>query len=349
VVLPRAEPWSALGCGYNVTLFVRNLAVRPASGIKGFYFSCNPSVINVLSYNVRMLPDTAWVGLAAASYVPEGQPGHVDSSELEPMCREETDPGLRTACLVFRRDERADAIAQHPDMKDHDVVILEEAFSDRHRGRIVQGLTSMGYRYHSRILGSDRFLEQDGGVIILSRWPIQCTAQRLFGDTCSGMDCYADKGVLHAIVNKEGQRYDIFGTHLNNGDMNVIRDQLYILKKFVDALAIPRHDAVVIAGDFNINFNRDDRHNPFYFEMLRTLDAEHPPQADGQYPESTVVGSTSYLDYVLYSKGHLKPVAATNRVLKPKDAKGDLSDHYAVEGTLCLSPGDCVGGVLEPR
>ena len=300
-----------------------------------------------------MLPDVAWDGLVAASYVDaEGL------KELDPSCREEAHPFARRECEIHRRDERAEAIAHHPDLKDHDVIVLQEAFSDSDRGRIIRGLFAMGYRYHSRILGSDKGLsfdlknafEQDGGVIVASRWPIQCVAQRLFGDVCSGLDCKADKGVLHAIINKEGQRYNIFATHLNNGDSDVLRRQLQIMKAFIDEMHIPSTEPVIIAGDFNINFNKNDRNNPLYAEMLRILNAYHPPQADGQYPEKTVVGS-SYLDYVLYSKGHFRPAAASNSVLMPRDEKGDLSDHYAVMGRLTLrlitfAPDGRVG--LEP-
>jgi hypothetical protein len=42
----------------------------------------------------------------------------------------------------------------------------------------------------------------------------------LFGHVCHGDldDCRAEKGVNYARINKAGQRYHVFGTHLDSGE-----------------------------------------------------------------------------------------------------------------------------------
>lgn len=85
----------------------------------------------------------------------------------------------------------------------YDVVVFQEAFDDDTRAQLLRGMTAKGYPYHTDILGTDRGTEQDGGVIIVSRWPIVLQKQRLFGDVCSDWDCSADKGVLYAKIDKQ--------------------------------------------------------------------------------------------------------------------------------------------------
>jgi hypothetical protein len=132
--------------------------------------SCNAdrrNSLDVLTYNIQMLPDA---------------------------------PGLPDP---FHKDYRAPLIALHPLLQKHDVIVFVEAFSDSHRGQINEILRP-SYPYQGRILGTDHGLSQDGGVIILSKWPIEAQNQLIFG-VCSGFfDCHADKGVNYARINKAG-------------------------------------------------------------------------------------------------------------------------------------------------
>jgi endonuclease/exonuclease/phosphatase family metal-dependent hydrolase len=235
-------------------------------------------------------------------------------------------------------DYRAGLIATHPDMRNHDVVVLVESQSDNHRQMITWGLR-FEYPYQSRILGSDALigLPQDGGVIILSKWPIEAQNQLLYGSPCEpNPDCLGRKGVNYVRINKAGKPYHVFGTHLESG--HTLEDryrrwtQLLKMSSFIDSRGISAEDAVLMAGDFNVDKNEADGE---YESMLSILSASQP-QNGGIRSWTNAKGE--WLDYVLYSNAHLPPASSTTWVLTPRDAGGgDLSDHYAVLGTFQFS------------
>ena len=232
----------------------------------------------------------------------------------------------------------------------YDVIVFQEAFDDGVRSELLSRLKKE-YPHQSRILGSDRGLEQDGGVIMVSKWPIVTQKQQLFGDVCSGDDCLGDKGVLYVKINKpvkagESNYFHIFGTHLNNGDWNVQSKQLHIIHDFIVAQKIPQAEPVLIAGDMNIPMADTNR----YSGLLNILKAGYfsSEQLKGYHATSDGSlndlggGGQSYLDYVLYSRSHAQPTTASFaevRILRSYDewkefphepAMWDLSDHFPV-------------------
>ena len=66
------------------------------------------------------------------------------------------------------------------------------------------------YPYHSKVIGSDSGIEQDGGLVILSKWPILIQTEVLYKKNCSGADCYSDKGVLYTKILKGEKVYNFF-------------------------------------------------------------------------------------------------------------------------------------------
>jgi endonuclease/exonuclease/phosphatase family metal-dependent hydrolase len=217
-------------------------------------------------------------------------------------------------------------------------------FSDSHRNRILSQLRSR-YPSRSRRLGEDRGAKQDGGVVILSRWPIaNCPAVQKIFDVCDGTDCGAEKGVLYVRIVKEGQPYNIFGTHLNAGSganaTNVRLQQLRAIKRFIDEQRLAKTEPVIIAGDFNI-----DKSSGEYASLLSGLNVTHPPLQPGGYSPATEPRGQyfeardcprpgqHYLDYILVSKDHKRLAYASNEALMPCTADGgNLSDHYPVLG-----------------
>jgi endonuclease/exonuclease/phosphatase family metal-dependent hydrolase len=261
---------------------------------------------------------------------------------------------------AIRADYLADALIGH------DVIVLQELYDDRIRSRLLADL-SAEYPFHTRILGADAGFGQDGGVIVLSKWPIVRERQRVFTDDtpaarrcpgpdcCAGLDCYADKGVVYARINKTGRRYHVFGTHLQAGreHAGLRTAQLKLIREFIEAQRIPGDQPVIIAGDMNV-----DRYDPTGFAQLcNLLNARQPPLRptvpategaiytfDGPRNDLNDHEDVQrYVDYVLYSTRHLKPLRAFNQVrimLAPapwrqhfwQAWRRDLSDHYAVLG-----------------
>ena len=235
-----------------------------------------------------------------------------------------------------------------------DVIVFSEAFDDPVRNRLIADLRHE-YPYSTSILGSDHETQQDGGVIILSRWPITAQDQYLFGNVCSGIfdDCLAQKGVLYARIEKYGRTYHVFGSHTqaeNSTERQQTRQRQFgIIKAFIDSMRLPDTEPVFIAGDLNVN-KYDARE---YTAMLRTLDAWQPRQFGHPYSFDPTInrrarGRREYLDYVLVSNRHLQPTTAIIETLLLRSPKRfglpidvdndvlrgnyDLSDHFPVFG-----------------
>lgn len=233
----------------------------------------------------------------------------------------------------------------------YDVVVFQEAFDDDVRADLISRMKAAGYPHVSDILGEDEGAAQDGGVIIVSKWPIVVQKQKLFGNVCEGWDCEAQKGVLYVAIDKttaQGKktRFHVFGTHLQDGAWSIRKQQLGIMRSFIDAQSIPKGEAVLMAGDFNINMANTEEHA----FMLQKLGATyvtgsqlrgHRFTHDG--PANDLgEGSQSYYDYVLASVRHRKPTTASYaevRLLRAESewkefehehAMWDLSDHFPV-------------------
>ncbi|HEX8873362.1 MAG TPA: sphingomyelin phosphodiesterase [Nitrosospira sp.] len=247
-------------------------------------------------------------------------------------------------------DDQADRGAMLPSkLRGFDVVVFSEAFDDTVRNQLLTDLRGE-YPYQTRILGADSGFRQDGGVIMVSRWPITVEAQRLYGDVCNGGDCWADKGVLYAGFAKHGRTYHVFASHMQAGrevkHQQTRMQQLGIIKSFIDSRGIAGTEPVFIAGDLNVDKHDADE----YAAMLRVLDAWYPRPSGHPYTiDSTInrrAGDRLYLDYVLVSNRHLQPVSATIETLIPRSripfgffrADYELSDHFPVFGHFAFTP-----------
>lgn len=230
----------------------------------------------------------------------------------------------------------------------YDALVLSEMFDDTIRNQTINDLRSE-FPYFTKVVGKDAGVEQDGGVIIFSRWPIETSAERLFGSVSSGSDSMADKGIMYARINKMGKKYHLFGTHTQAdkgaADVSTRTKQLKILKDFVSSRNIPATEAVIMGGDLNV----DKTGSPSeYSNMMLILNAGTPVSIgnlkatwDPTINKCADAGKPEYLDYLLSSKSHLKPVLFTNEVrllrswsgwksLPTDKERWDLSDHFAV-------------------
>ena len=213
------------------------LLAPPIAGAQGAPASGDPLVLDVLTFNTALLP-----GVAADT----------------------------------RQAERAARMA--PSLVGYDVLVLQELFVNAWREDLLAELAA-AYPFVGDLVGRDgaRMMpwRQDGGVVILSRWPIERTATHLFEGTCSGTDCLADKGVAYAAVRVGERRVHVFATHAQSvygGDPRGVRAaQFAQLQAFVAAQAIPADEPVLMAGDFNADAFTDELDG-----MLATLRADWP-------------------------------------------------------------------------
>ena len=275
---------------------------------------------------------------------------------------------LPTSLQAIGQSVRAAHLAEVVD--GFDVLIFSEAFDDDVRGfdeggdlanldgTLWGGIRQM-YPYRTPIVGKDEGLEQDGGVFIASRWPIEVSHGFVYDESiCAASDCLSEKGVMYARILKtvagESRRYHVFGSHTQadyTGDDNSAERgaQLRQMKAFIDGLGIPSDEPVILGGDLNVIRGTGE-----YWDMLDTLAAVEPQlygdidSYDGVTNYMIDGGARQTLDYLFCSENHLLPVSAEVEVLVFKSASADLirkdplrwfytpmanySDHYPVYG-----------------
>lgn len=224
-----------------------------------------------------------------------------------------------------------------------DVLVMCELFDLGLREQVLQGLREQ-YPHVTAILGHEGRMFNNGGVTIASRWPIISEDRRFFGERqCTGLDCFAEKGVVRATMEKEGRRYHVFGTHAQAGTQpaagRVRQAQFAMIHDLVTASQIPANEPVLVAGDFNVD---SLGHQDEYQQMLDILQADSnlPGGSDGTFdPHGNPLANGSdeeLLDHVLWSRAHACPAKGRVEIVKVRteepwrDGISDLSDHHAL-------------------
>jgi endonuclease/exonuclease/phosphatase family metal-dependent hydrolase len=248
-------------------------------------------------------------------------------------------------------DYRAPLIARHPALQDHDAIVFVEVMTN-HRFVLINGMLR-NYGYFTDVV-DDLSHSYNGGVFILSKWPIEIEYQHVYEHCHGGIltnppDCLAAKGIKYARINKAGRRYHLLGTHLDAG---FDQRDYFARSGQIDEMVAFRFggradEPVLWAGDFNIDKRSSlPERQQEYQTLLKALSLTAPP-----CPECSPVDGTNpkgeWIDYVFFSNAHLPARENSNHVLRPKDgAGGDLSDHYAVLGRFRFAP---LGPGIEPK
>ncbi|KUH39205.1 sphingomyelin phosphodiesterase [Streptomyces kanasensis] len=266
------------------------------------------------------------------------------------------------------QDHRAKAIPAAPFFEGNDVVVVQEAF-DNTSSDALRRNASARYPHQTPVMGRgtsgwdatggaySSTTPEDGGVTVLSKWPIVRKEQYVYKDAC-GADWYSNKGFVYAVLDVGGSRVHVVGTHAQSTDpgcaageaARVRSRQFRALDAFLDAKAIPASEQVIVAGDLNV-----DTRTPEYATMLAdaglaAADARtgHPYSFD---TTENSIAADRYpgdpredLDHVLHRAGHARPAGWTNHVLAERSAPWtvsswgrdhtytNLSDHYPVTG-----------------
>ncbi|MFI7098890.1 sphingomyelin phosphodiesterase [Streptomyces sp. NPDC050161] len=266
------------------------------------------------------------------------------------------------------QDHRAEAIPAADFFQGNDVVVLEEAF-DNSSSDALKSHAAAQYPHQTPVVGRSKdgwdatggaysaATPEDGGVTLLSKWPILRKEQYVYKDAC-GSDAFSNKGFVYAVLDVNGAKVHVVGTHTQSTDSGckageAVADRAAQLKEmdaFLDARHIPADEEVMVAGDMNI-----DSHGPEYDAMLANGDLApadsrtgHPYSFDTQensvakyrYPDDP----REDLDYVLHRNGHARPAGWRNDVIKEESAPWtvsswgkqytytNLSDHYPLLG-----------------
>ncbi|MGP3948749.1 sphingomyelin phosphodiesterase [Streptomyces sp. 7N604] len=269
----------------------------------------------------------------------------------------------------YATETRADLIASSDYIRGHDVVVLEEMFDDGPSDRLLAKLADQ-YPYRTPVLGRSRsgwdqtagqyqeHRPEDGGVVVLSKWPIRQRVQYIYGRAC-GADGLSNKGFVFTELDIRGTPVYVVGTHVQADDpvclpgqaASIRASQFRQMDAFLDARRIPADRQVIVTGDLNVN-----RYGPEYTTMLKNLGVAAPDQFTGHrysYDPATnsitadrdsPFGTRQQLDYVLHRNGHAPPADWANNtqlvhspewtVPRPGGTSrfNDYSDHYPVTG-----------------
>ncbi|OLY65470.1 sphingomyelin phosphodiesterase [Leptospira santarosai serovar Grippotyphosa] len=262
------------------------------------------------------------------------------------------------------QNERAERIASSNYIRNQDVIVFDEAFDTNARKILLDGVRSE-YPYQTDVIGrtqedwdatlgnyrSDAFT--NGGVVVVSKWPIEEKIQHIFKEKGCGADFFSNKGFAYVRINKNGRKFHIIGTHVQAQDSmcanlgKVSRmNQFNEIKSFIDSAKIPNNEMVLIAGDLNVI-----RDSSEYYDMLSKLNVNKPKYSGVPFTWDTKTNEITafyyekeqpvYLDYVLVSKSHFQPPVWQNLAYDPISAKtwtvagytsDEFSDHYPVYG-----------------
>ena len=276
------------------------------------------------------------------------------------------------------RDGALDHLISVLRVRQPDVVGLSEMWTDDDRSRVTEELADV---YPYTLEGPhDPLIETPlgdieltgGGLLLLSRHRIVATDSTVYRQ-CSGDDCLANKGVLHARIHPRGHptEIDVFLTHTQAahptvggttaGARRAVEAQIRHLSAFIRASRDPLAPAVLF-GDFNVDAVK---HPDLYEFLVATLgnpldtapsiavagrmstatsesddgnissfQPDHPLR-EPDAPER--FGSTAErLDYIFAFPGLLyQQQVASARVVVEQWARGrDMSDHYGVEAFI---------------
>ncbi|CAO3566611.1 unnamed protein product [Mortierella alpina] len=263
---------------------------------------------------------------------------------------------------------RAQLIAKAEYIKHHDVVILQECFRNQYCEGLKQELHSE-YPYATPSIGDGREgwlstsgkyrqeLLENGGVVILSKWPISKMRQFIYLSGC-GTDIAANKGIAYAELDIHGTKVHVFGTHMQSDDdlcragqaARVRAQALDDFYYFVQAQQIPKDELVVMVGDFNI-----ERDSSEYEEVLKRLRVARPTsfkgadwsfdtKRNGIARERYPTAPSQNLDHVLVSTQHKIPASVVETTLLVHSTPwtrgsctfNEFSDHYPVQAIIDL-------------
>ncbi len=284
--------WSSTGNG-NLCLIPGSYKVQcrmPAAPAK-------PSVVedvntfNVLSYNIFNLPD----------YFPGNG---LKTGQRERSCQ------VPRAIADYERDlgVRIDAIA------------ISEAFIDGCIGEID---LRTAFRHHGWQYSTMPVTGHASGLFIVSRWQIEVPDELIFENKVEGSwDALAPKGVHYGRIRKNvgdaEQIYHLFITHFQadpgseistDGGRVVRLEQAREMRTYIDSKDIPTNQAVILAGDFNVQKDSAD-----YASLLQALQASVPDVTDGMRTNVRGLtgwdsdGVSSWVDYVMTSDTHRQPI-----------------------------------------
>ena len=249
---------------------------------------------------------------------------------------------------------------------DIDVLILNELIPRNYSKFLLKELSKAGFAYSTSAL-QDPLSAVDGGVRIVSKYPITQEALRLFKGNCAGTDCLSAKGVVYARIKKHNQYFNVFGTHMQAwnypGAQTIRMKQCKLILGMIQSLHIPKSEAVILGGDMNIDRFRHASQFQYVQRLMHmklpkissdseifTVDpdqnqlsgSDEPSMYTSQrWPEGCVdvyfetmhcpCAPREWIDYVMYSTQYLQPFSSSVKAINLKHSEPFGIDFHGVK------------------
>lgn len=233
-----------------------------------------------------------------------------------------------------KRLERAKGIVETLKHNDYDVIVFQETFHKKSFKIIEEGL-KQNFPYHIKANRKGGFLKYHHGIFIVSKFPAKVLNTITF-HKCKGSDCLAKKGAVLIGIEKDEQKFQLLGTHLQAIDEDkheaIRKTQRLQITSFLNKHkkeGVPQ----LLCGDFNTDYNNLDRR----IELLKDLEiTEAYVPNEVTWPNKfyeTKKTHSSILDYIFIKPNGFNFTNASPKVHNFYDDKNKLalSDHSAVE------------------
>ncbi|MFT4073129.1 MAG: sphingomyelin phosphodiesterase [Dysgonamonadaceae bacterium] len=238
--------------------------------------------------------------------------------------------------------KRAELIGTLLKKKEYDILIFQEAFSDRCRHILTRHLQEKYPFRYGPVNPSHGTFRTNSGLWVLSRFPLKMLGSIQFREA-KGLDWIAKKGAMLFEGQFDGSNFRLLTTHLQAHQYQATRNKQYeevrqLMDRFRD-----KNPPLLICGDFNTDMLSQPED---YEHMLRVLDAVNSV-ADGQSQvtfdevNNTLAkregGRGEVLDYILSRRqsgfASIEPGLEEFYCGDP-DFQSHLSDHYALEAIV---------------
>ncbi|WP_125720900.1 sphingomyelin phosphodiesterase [Pseudoalteromonas rubra] len=196
-----------------------------------------------------------------------------------------------------------------------------------------------------------------GGVVILSQYPIITQKAHVFKNSLSGSwDYLSNKGFAYVEIEKDNQRYHLIGTHLqatHDGDTaqehRVRMGQLSEIQSFISAENIPASEPVIIGGDMNVEWSKQDEVADMLATSRAVLNFETPQIGSFPAKYNWFTKANAYyfdysldyndtLDYVFWHRDHKQP--SNTPSMKVRYPKAEQNWYWSyLRGNWNLSSG----------
>ncbi|WP_198532044.1 endonuclease/exonuclease/phosphatase family protein [Salinivibrio sp. IB282] len=138
-------------------------------------------------------------------------------------------------------------------------------------------------------------------------------------------DYQANKGFAYANIDKNGEIFHLIGTHLqathdgmSDEEHQVRLGQLGEIKDFIEKAAIPADEPVIIGGDMNVEWSRQDEIKDMKAALNGALRFTEPEVTSFSAKHNWFTKANAYhfdydlnynttLDYILWSRDHAVP------------------------------------------